>query len=555
MNLEEIINELERLYKNKERLELKQEKLSARCARAWSKTRTRKKINVDFGEESDRLLQQLSQNRAEIDKLLRWQNEILDRQEMNLTPDGSDDKMLVRAFSQEGRKRTSKRKTQTKITSEFQEYEEYSSTKLTPFRPKMKFKYEILTFGTWRIAPQVVARELKRRKVKVVLDIRGNPNAGREKQFFKKAFTKTLKQSNIRYEYHGLQFTQERFEENEVDLPEILGLVSPHGGVVAILGHMHEPWKCHRLHFCHPLYLAGATVEHLLWASSFKAETQPHLQVFQKSKEKERYWNLAEEEIKSKKAKMNWKAELATIEWEDYEPEMLEDGNNYRIKIPFDTEILWFPNFLSKGKADKAIRDIQSNIRFHFPILKFNHSTGIQVDVKNRRGVARISDDYNTRVQGYRKDQAEMESYAFQDWSLFLKDRVEESTGYPYNAIGMNYYGDGTVAISPHADTAIGLGQNPVIASLSVGSTRMFVLKSKRKLPNRARLTKLYFPLHHGSLLVMGKNCQKYWLHQINADESIKLPRWNMTFRMFADKTLLKDREEVELDSIKETTI
>jgi len=53
----------------------------------------------------------------------------------------------------------------------------------------------------------------------------------------------------------------------------------------------------------------------------------------------------------------------------------------------------------------------------------------------------------------------------------------------------------------------------------------------------------------------MGNNCQKYWLHQINADESIKLPRWNMTFRMFADKTLLKDREEVELDSIKETTI
>ena len=83
----------------------------------------------------------------------------------------------------------------------------------------------------------------------------------------------------------------------EVDLPEILGLVSPHGGVVAILGHMHEPWKCHRLHFCHPLYLAGATVEHLLWASSFKAETQPHLQVFQKSKEKERYWNMAEEEF------------------------------------------------------------------------------------------------------------------------------------------------------------------------------------------------------------------------------------------------------------------
>ena len=103
----------------------------------------------------------------------------------------------------------------------------------------------------------------------------------------------------------------------------------------------------------------------------------------------------------------------------------MEDGNNYRIKIPFDTEILWFPNFLSKMEADQAIRDIESNIRFHFPILKFNHSTGIQVDVKNRRGVARISDDYNTRVQGYRKDQAEMESYAFQDWSLSLKDRIE----------------------------------------------------------------------------------------------------------------------------------
>ena len=68
-----------------------------------------------------------------------------------------------------------------------------------------------------------------------------------------------------------------------------------------------------------------------------------------------------------------------------------------------------------------------------------------------------------------------------------------EVTGYPYNAVGMNYYADGTVAIQYHADTAIGLGPNPVIGSISVGSTRTFILKSKMKEKNRARSTKVLF--------------------------------------------------------------
>jgi len=547
MDLTEIIENLERLYQEKAILDARQEKLSKLMAKALQRTRTAKKVN--FEDVSNQLMRRMTQNRAEINKFQRWQEELLTRDEKDQSV-FTDGFIPLQATKKpppvsEGNEASDP---EAKNTSEFKEYEEANEETLTPFRPKVNFKYEIITFGTWRIALSVLVMELKKRKVRFVLDVRGNPNAGRETQYFRKAFGRSLKRANIKYEYVGLQFTEERFEEEDVDFREIHGAISQQartGGVVAIMGHMHEPWKCHRLYLCQQLYIQGATVNHMVWSSKFKADTLSHIHVWSKSREKTSYFREAEAIIEEKKTKLTSSGrngiQAIHVQWEDYDPEMLNDGNNYVFHIPFETEIMWFPKLFTPGECDQVIRDVSENIDFHFPILKFDHSTGHSVELKNRRGIGRICDEYNTRVQGYRGNASELEAYPYQEWSRKLNNRMEAITGYPYNAIGLNYYADGTVAISPHADTAAGLGPNPVIASLSFGATRNFVLKSKRRLPNKSRLTKLYFPLHHGCCIVMGKNCQKYWLHQVPPDETIKTPRWNLTFRMYADKTLLKE--------------
>ncbi|NIO11152.1 MAG: alpha-ketoglutarate-dependent dioxygenase AlkB, partial [Deltaproteobacteria bacterium] len=54
-------------------------------------------------------------------------------------------------------------------------------------------------------------------------------------------------------------------------------------------------------------------------------------------------------------------------------------------------------------------------------------------------------------------------------------------------------------------------GKNPVIASVSVGATRRFVLRHKRE----KRIPKVQLELTHGSLLLMRGPTQHHWLHAI----------------------------------------
>ncbi len=108
-----------------------------------------------------------------------------------------------------------------------------------------------------------------------------------------------------------------------------------------------------------------------------------------------------------------------------------------------------------------------------------------------------------------------------------IKAEVEKLSGHRFNSVLLNLYRDGRDSVSWHADDERELGPNPVIASVSLGETRRFVLKHK---VDKSR-EKLRLDLPHGSLLVMGKGIQNNWLHQVPKSNSIKTPRINLTFR------------------------
>lgn len=112
-----------------------------------------------------------------------------------------------------------------------------------------------------------------------------------------------------------------------------------------------------------------------------------------------------------------------------------------------------------------------------------------------------------------------------------IRDRVSALTGAGFNAVLLNLYRDGRDGMGWHADDEPELGRNPVIASVSLGATRRFCLRHRRR-----NGLKLDLPLPHGSLLCMSGATQHHWLHALPKTRLPVAERINLTFRLVALK-------------------
>jgi alkylated DNA repair dioxygenase AlkB len=107
-----------------------------------------------------------------------------------------------------------------------------------------------------------------------------------------------------------------------------------------------------------------------------------------------------------------------------------------------------------------------------------------------------------------------------------LRARVCETTQTPFNSVLCNLYRDGRDSMGMHADNEPELGDNPRIASLSLGATRRFQLRHRR-----VRTARLDLDLASGSLLVMSGALQRHYRHGVPKQAEICEPRINLTFR------------------------
>lgn len=107
-----------------------------------------------------------------------------------------------------------------------------------------------------------------------------------------------------------------------------------------------------------------------------------------------------------------------------------------------------------------------------------------------------------------------------------LQARLAELVGVDFNHVLLNRYRDGRDHMSRHADNEPELGRCPVIAAVSLGVTRRFVLEHKRQ-----RKRKRTVMLTHGSLLVMGGTIQHTWRHAVPRMNNVTGERINLTFR------------------------
>jgi alkylated DNA repair dioxygenase AlkB len=117
---------------------------------------------------------------------------------------------------------------------------------------------------------------------------------------------------------------------------------------------------------------------------------------------------------------------------------------------------------------------------------------------------------------------------------LALKERVEAATPVSvyenlrlpvqgYNAVLCNLYRDGTDSVGLHADNEPEMA--PVIASVSLGSARLFRIRGKGGSVVYSK------PLPHGSLLIMAGTTQKHFKHEVPKEPGVTGSRINLTFR------------------------
>lgn len=102
---------------------------------------------------------------------------------------------------------------------------------------------------------------------------------------------------------------------------------------------------------------------------------------------------------------------------------------------------------------------------------------------------------------------------------------LTDFTGAPYNSALANWYRTGADSMGYHADDERELGPLPVIASLSLGATRRFLIKPRRGGPSTG------LDLAAGDLVVMRGRSQRDYLHALPKSRRPVGPRINLTFR------------------------
>ena len=109
---------------------------------------------------------------------------------------------------------------------------------------------------------------------------------------------------------------------------------------------------------------------------------------------------------------------------------------------------------------------------------------------------------------------------------LTVRQRLRDELGCVFNSVLANRYREGRDYMGWHSDDESELGPHPLIASLSLGATRRFVLKHRHE-----SSCKLELELPHGSLLVMGGDTQRNHRHALPRTTRPVGERINLTFR------------------------
>lgn len=114
-----------------------------------------------------------------------------------------------------------------------------------------------------------------------------------------------------------------------------------------------------------------------------------------------------------------------------------------------------------------------------------------------------------------------------------LKDRLEALTGGHFNSALANAYRDGRDSMGWHSDDEKELGPAPLIASVSLGAERRFLVRPRSRAAG-TRVASHGITLGHASLLLMRGDSQRRFQHSLPRTRRPIGLRINLTYRLVA---------------------
>lgn len=181
-------------------------------------------------------------------------------------------------------------------------------------------------------------------------------------------------------------------------------------------------------------------------------------------------------------------------------------------------QMCYIPNFLAPPMADALLRCLRDEIRWNTErVQRFGRWHAVP------RLVAWCGEPHvDYRYAG--------RAHHCEDWFaplLPLRARLLEALQATFNFVLLNRYRDGADAMGWHADDEACLGCEPLIASISLGTTRRLRVRARRSdhPPSTA------IELQHGSLLLAWGNSQRDYQHCLVRTRRAVGERINLTFR------------------------
>jgi alkylated DNA repair dioxygenase AlkB len=182
-----------------------------------------------------------------------------------------------------------------------------------------------------------------------------------------------------------------------------------------------------------------------------------------------------------------------------------------------DGDILWVKHFLPPEEADQLMATLQQHIPWR--------QDSIRIAGKDTP-IPRLQAWFGDAGMTYTYSGLTLQPAPWLPALANIKHRIEDYSDTHFNSLLANLYRDENDSVGWHADDEPELGENPVIASLSLGETRDFVLKHRDHQEQKLKL-----PLQNGDLLIMKGALQHHWLHQIPKAKTHCAARINLTFR------------------------
>ena len=184
--------------------------------------------------------------------------------------------------------------------------------------------------------------------------------------------------------------------------------------------------------------------------------------------------------------------------------------------LPKDGTVHYYGKIFTEEQSEIYYVKLLNEINWQHDVVKI-----FGKEITTKRKVAFLGDEgISYKYSGKNK--------IAEKWPKFIleiKSTVEQISGEKFNACLLNYYHNGSEAMSWHSDNEKEILKHSAIASVSFGAERKFGFK------HNFTKEEISLKLENGSLLIMKDETQIYWKHKLYTNAKITEPRINLTFR------------------------